>query len=257
MAQSHNQLGNFDQAQKLLTKTIELEPGYWKNYLALGDLLMANGKYKSAAKQYARVTLLKQNNDQAFNRLGAALFLNDQIELASNAWQQSIDIRPSNSIYSNLGTSLFLRHKFNLAREKYRLALAIKSSDPVLWANLGDAQKFDDRRNLANISYKKAIELTQEQLTVNPNDNVVLGMLVRYQSELGHCKDAINTSQTLQQEEIKDPYLYYDLSIAAINCKQYISARHLIEKAISLGYSKKLILFDIQFKPIHNDLNIK
>ncbi len=255
-ARSNDQLGNFEQAKELLLETIKIEPGYWKNYLELGDLLIGNGKYKSASEQYARVTLLKPNNDQGFNRLGAAFYLDDQIEPASIAWQRSIDIRPSGSIYSNLGTALFLRHQFDKARETYRLALDIKSSDPVLWANLGDAQKFDSHPNLAKISYRKAIELTQEQLIVNPHDQIVLGMRARYQSELGLCAKASSASQSLQQQKIADPYLYYDLSIVAINCQQLSLAQNLIGNAIKLGYSEKLIARDIQFQHILEDLKI-
>jgi DNA-binding winged helix-turn-helix (wHTH) protein/Flp pilus assembly protein TadD/TolB-like protein len=249
-ALSNNALGNVQSAEKLLLKAIQLEPGYWKNYLSLGDLLFKNGKYREATEQYARVTLLRPNDEQGFNRLGASFYLDDQIEPASTAWRRSLDIRPSALNYSNLGTALFLRGQFAMAEQNYQKSTALKVSDPVLWGNLADAQKFGESPDTANSSYQTALKLVGEQLLINPYDQTLLGMQARYQSELEQCSAAVNTSSELLGKKNADPYLYYDLSIVAINCGQLTMARQLINDAIRLGYSEKLLARDIQFAVI-------
>ncbi|MDQ7049513.1 MAG: tetratricopeptide repeat protein [Enterobacterales bacterium] len=249
-ALSYRKLGNSDKAEILLYKTIRLEPGYWKNYMNLGDFFMSLGKYRDAIFQYNHITLLKPKDEQGFNRLGAAYYLDDQIERAGLAWQQSLKIKPSATNYSNLGTALFNQKKFKQAQEIYTKALDMRKSSPIIWANLGDAQKFSGESKKANISYRAAITYIQEQLLVNPFDQTLLGMRARYRSEIGECSSALTTSESLQKKNISDPYLYYDFSIVAINCGQKKQAKLLIRKAVELGYSKKLLARDIQFSSI-------
>ena len=254
LARSYQAISEYVLAEELFKKAIKFEPGYWRNYSSLGDFLFDNGQYKAAAEQYARVTLLRPNDAQAFNRLGAAFYLDYQMEPASVAWERSLDIEPSATTYSNLATALFSNHQFKRASEIYKKSLKLRPNDPVYWANLGDAQKFSQQLNEAKESYAQAVKLAEEQLLVNPNDFVLLGMRARYHSELGKCDEALNTSTQLSAKDISDPYLFYDLSIASINCKKIEGAKVLINRAIGLGYSQQLLAEDIQFVSIIDQL---
>jgi len=250
LAQSKQKLGNSASAEELLLKAIKLEPGYWKNYLSLGDFLFDNGKYAQASVQYVRVVLLKPNNQHSYNRLGASYFLNYQLEKAAIAWQKSLEIKPSANIYTNLGTALFISQEFTAARQSYQQAIQLKPADPVLWGNLGDAEKFSGDLAAARKAYRKAVKLSQNQLKVNSHDPALKSMLTRYQSELSQCDDSMLELNRLATVNSTDPYVYYDLSIAALNCNRTSQARQLIQRALNYGYSLELLSKDIQFERI-------
>ena len=251
IARSKSALGQSAEAEILLARAVQLEPGYWKNYQSYGDFLFSSGKYLQASEQYAKVTLLKPNYDLGFSNLGASLYLDNQLEAASEAWQHSLSLNPNAMTYSNLGTAYFFRQQFELAVDNYKKATELQPANPVLWGNLGDAEKFAGQHKTARISYKKAHKLTVEQLLINPNDITTHAMLGRYQSELSQCSNALSTANRLDTENSSDPYLYYDIAIIAINCQQHQVARERITKAIDLGYSKKLLAQDIQFSTIY------
>lgn len=253
MAKSYSDLGNIEASEALFNKTIKLEPGYWKNYLDFGDFYFAQGQYKKSAEQYAKVTLLKPKDQQAYNRLGAAFYLNNQMPQASTAWKQSLDIKPSANIYSNLATSSFFERNFFEAEKNYLKALELKPDDPVLWGNLGDSQKFSNNNESAYSSYQKALQLVTNKLRVNPNDAESLSEQARYMSELNECKKAIKSSDSLIKRQVNDPYVFYSLSIVQINCQNLVEANALLKMAISAGYSQQLINLDIQFDQLRKN----
>ena len=254
MALSYAELNQLEEAEELFHRTIKLEPGYWKNYLTLGDFYFSQGTYKSAAEQYAKITLLNPNNEQGFNRLGAAFYLNNQMSQASNAWQRSLDINPSANIYSNLATAFFFDRRFEDALKNYQHALKLKPADPILWANYGDSQKYAGLSNDSKISYEKAIQLVSEKLLVNPKDLDAIASQSRYYSELDACDLAMNKVRQVEAKQSLDPYVYYSLSLTAINCHQLQLAQKYLDQAINLGYSKDLILMDIQFDSLKSQL---
>lgn len=251
IAQSKNSLGEKVQAEKLFAQAVQIEPAYWKNYQSFGDFLFSNGQYAEASEQYAKVTLLKPNYELGYSNLGASYYLDDKLKEASEAWQHSLSLNPNALTYSNLGTAYFFRHQFDNATENYQMATKLQPADAVLWGNLGDAEKFSGKVKDSLIAYEKALELANEQLLVNPKDSTTQAMIARYQSELGQCDRAMSRSQNLQTLNSTDPYLFYDIAIAAINCKQEDTANALLQKALTLGYSKKLLNRDIQFSSIY------
>ncbi len=250
LSKSYSALGNLVKAEDLLKTTIQLEPGYWKNYLSLGDFYFQQGEYKKASEQYAKITLLRPNDAQAFNRLGAAFYLNYQMAQASTAWQQSLMINPSANIYSNLATSYFFAQDFKQAEKNYQFALELKPDDAILWANLGDAQKYIYSKSYAKPAFEKALQLVSDKLLINPNDTESLSEQARYYSELNSCEQANQITQKLVSQKLNDPYGFYALALTSLNCGNQAQAKKFTQSAISLGYPKELIELDIQFESI-------
>jgi len=250
MAKSYQELGQYEQADNLFRRVIQIEPGYWRNYVDLGDFFFYIGNYKSAAEQFERVVLMRPDNAPAFNSLGAAYYLDFQLEKATQAWTRSLEIEPSGENYSNLGTALFFSHHFEDATKNYLHAIKLKPQDPILWSNLAEAQKYSNRPSDSKVSFQKALALSEEQLLVNPNDTELLSLQARILSELGRCAVAMETVDELVPRNISDPYLYYDFSLASLRCLQVDKAKALIHKAMDLGYPRELLMKDIQFASI-------
>ena len=257
MAKSSQALGRYEQADEFFHRVISIEPGYWKNYSNLGDFLFSIGNYKGASEQYARVTLMRPTDAQAFNRLGAAYYLNFQMDDASLAWSQSLEIEPSAANYSNLGTALFFSGKFERAAENYLKAVNLQTSDPILWSNLGDAQKFARQPENSIESFTKALKTLDAKLSVNPTDQELIGVRARVLSELGQCQEALTIVDAIGAGNITEPYLYYDLSLATLRCQEVDRAKQMIVEAVALGYPREILEKDIQFAAIINQLTYK
>jgi len=258
MAKSTSKLGQYKQADELFRKVILIEPGYWRNYDRLGGFLFTIGKFKEAIVQYDKVTLLRPDDEQSLNQLGAAYYMDYQMEKASEIWSRSLEIKPSAANYSNLATAQFFSHQFEAAAITYQNAIKLKPKDPLIWSNLGDAQKYTKSPADSLKSFQTTVMLIEDKLQVNPNDQVLLGVRARAHAELGDCSQALATVETLAEKGITDPYLYYDLSLAALRCQQIDKAKPLIEKSLTLGYPPQLLEKDIQFSSLKiKNLNYK
>jgi len=253
MARSNGKLGDYSKADELFRKVILIEPGYWKNYERLGDFLFGIGNFEGAIVQYAKVILFRPDDQQALNQLGAAYYMDSQMEKAKEVWSHSLEIKPSAGTYSNLATAQFLSHQFKSAATTYQNAIKLNPTNPTIWSNLGDAQKYASQPDQSLASFQKAITLIKDKLYVNPNDLVLLGVRARANAELGQCTQAMATVDELVQKNIADPYLYYDLSLTALRCQQINKARPLIEKSLALGYPPELLEKDIQFSSLKLD----
>ncbi len=234
-------------SEQLFIQAIATEPGYWKNHQNYGDFLFQQGRYNEAIENYKRVIFLHENNEEAINRLGASYYLTNQFDSAIQAYKRSAKLSPSSTSFSNLGTAYFFNHNFDDAIYYYRQAVNLEPSDPIVWGNLGDARKYSGNQALANQAYQVALQLVEKNLLINPSDTTLQSIRLRYQSELNQCESVSQQIGTLSKKSIVDPYFYYDLSLAALNCEQSSEASKLIQTAIEQGYSTELLKQDVQF----------
>ncbi|WNC69802.1 winged helix-turn-helix domain-containing protein [Thalassotalea nanhaiensis] len=236
------------QAEELYLKAIEFEPAYWKNYYQFGVFLHYTGQYERAISQFNKVNLLNDNVSNSYNALGGAYYLLMDWENARIAWSKALAIEPSALIYSNLATSLFYLQQFDDAVEIYLQGTKLTPNDNTIWANLADSYKYSaTQSNKAKAAYEKALELALNKEVINPNDESLQSQIARYYSELEQCSVADSYMQTVLNKSPTDPVVFYSLSLMFLNCDQFQEAENMIEKSISLGYPKELLLADPQF----------
>jgi len=251
-AQIEQDLGDKRIAEGLFERLIYLEPGVWRHYTNYGDFLFTSGRYQQAANLYSTVVMLRPNNENLLNRLAASWYMAGRFQKAADTWQQALDIAPSANTLTNIGSALFFDKKFERAQDYFNKAIEHRPEDPLLWANLADAQKYAGNVESSRSSYIQALRLTNDRLQVNENDFNATASKIRYQSELAICKEVTrNTMVTLQQQSPTDPYLFYELSLAALNCAKPELAKEMIIYAVDKGYPEVLLAQDIQFQSLH------
>ncbi len=235
-------------AERLYQQAINLELGNWKNYYDYGLFLFYSGRYEQAIGQFNKVILINNNTAMAYNALGAVHYMVLDFEQANIAWSKSLAIKPTAVTYSNLGTVLFFMKRFENAAEMYMQSAELTPLDPIVWGNLGDALKYSvNKENKAKFAYEKALELARKNVVINDKDLSLQAQMSRYYSELAQCDQAKNHQDIILQSQVKDPYIYYDLAITAINCFDDNRLKLSIDEAIKLGYPVKLLLADPQF----------
>lgn len=233
------------QAEKLFTQAIMLEPGYWQHYSNYGRFLYSSGQFDSAIIQFERAALIHPDSVDLQNSLGASYFLNNDFAAAITAWQKVVAKSPLSLAYSNLGTAYYFNGEFTQAEHMYRAALQSSKNDYTILTNLADSLDAQPGRQAeANRYYQQALQLAQANLAVNQDASALLSQIIRIQSELEQCEIAEQSLQQLFSSATEDFYIYYDLAIASFNCNRDATGRELIEKAIAGGYSATLISAD-------------
>jgi tetratricopeptide (TPR) repeat protein len=236
-----------EQAQQYFLQAIQAEPGYWRNYEQYGKYLFESGRYLDASLQFHKQSVLQPKSEEAFNNLGAAYYLNTEFDNATQSWRKALEINPSANIYSNLGTSLFFSKKFTQAAKMYQQAVNLNPGNYVFRGNLADALKYDASPQQTRQHYQAALKLAQENEKINPHDPTIKASIARYSSELQLCQQATQEISALQQGQVEDPYIYYDLALVASNCGSTEEVVDYLQKTLALGYSIKLLLSDHQF----------
>ena len=199
--------------------------------------------------QYDKQTILQPDSEEAFNNLGAAYYLNSEFDKATEGWRSALAIKPSANLYSNLGSSLFFSKKFAQAAEMYRQAVAFNKGDFVLKGNLADALKYvEKQQERSKQLFLEAFVQAKELEKVNPNDLMIKANLARYSSELNQCQQAQPYIQDILTSSPEEPYIFYHLALTAKNCGDQASTIEFLEKTLALGYPKKLLSKDHQFK---------
>ena len=240
-----NAQGNKDGAEQQFKLAIELEPGYWQNYMLYGRFLYEAGSFAVAARHFARAAQLKPGSTDVLNSLAAAWFFSGQFAQAIDAWQQVVALSPLALSYSNLGTAYYFNADYAQAEQMYRQALGNSGDDYTIWTNLADVLDVQaERQSEALALYQKALVLAERNLLVDAQAPALLSQISRLQSELQLCDAALQTEQHISSAKQTDFYLFYDLAIASFNCQRNDSGSHYISQAIRYGYPAQLVAAD-------------
>lgn len=161
--------------------------------VALGTILVVNGRNAEAVQELQRGLVLRPSQDDARRVLGNALAALGRIDEALAEWRKAIELRPTNwQVFSDMGRALFgaarypdaqaalerlvalqpdnqfghqqlgtihhMQGRLDLALKSYQRANAIRPS-PYLMANIGAVHHTEGRFDEAIAAYRHAIEL--------------------------------------------------------------------------------------------------
>ena len=243
--------GRREDAERSFHKAIEVEPGYWQAYSALGNFFFRLGRAEDAIGAYRKATELAPGSASAFSNLGAALLLAVRLDEAAAAFEKSLAIEPSRSAHANLGSLYYFLGRFPDAVRQYESAERIASDDQQVAGALADALwQMPGRRADAVRQYERAARLAEDALKVNPAHAVTWAQLGLYSGRAGdpsRAARALARAEALGEEE---NYVYYYVALAASDRKDRAAAEAGIERALKLGYPRKLLEVDPVLKSL-------
>jgi len=191
LASAFEHQGAIDEAEKVYLRSIEAHPQSYVSYNALGTFYFRRSENEKALQMFQKVTELAPENHIGYVNLGAVYSELGRYSEAVEPLRKSILLRPSYGAYANLGTSYFAVHNFAEAASSYTEATKLDPQQHIAWGNLGEAQFYAGKRDEAFRAYRKAIELAERELQVNPHDSNVLSDMSEYYSMLGDRKPAL------------------------------------------------------------------
>src|SRR6056297_506771 len=226
------------EAEATYRKAIEMKPDYWAGYAELGVFYYSNGRFEDAAQQFEIVTDLTPNNAGAFRNLGGIYYYLGRQEEAMDASQKSLSIEPNYGAYSNLATMYFYDKEYSKAAEMYQEALALNDSDYSVWSFLSSAYKQSSPPKMEEFMHatRRAKEMAEKQLEVNPRNPAVLADLASFELGLGDSESAERTLKRASDMQPVDVNLQVRIGMLYENIGNRDDALNWIEKAIENGF---------------------
>lgn len=185
LAEVQEDQDQYELAEKTYLRAIESSPGYWGGYNRLGKFYYERSEWEKAARQYRKVVDLAPLNAIGYRNLGSMMWYLGKTDEARKQWELSLQIEPSYSTYNNLGTMHFYEGNYPAAAAAYRKALEINDKDHRVWSHLGTAYYWmhaDPAKYQA--AKRKAVEMAEKWLKVNPTDLNAKAELAGYYGEL-------------------------------------------------------------------------
>jgi serine/threonine protein kinase/Flp pilus assembly protein TadD len=254
LADAHQRLGNPAAAESAYRKAISLRPNYWGAYSALGTFYYNQARYKDAAEIFRRVTELAPDNYRGYSNLGGIYLLQGRYSDAVEALQKSIHLRPTGGSYGNLGATYFYMQRFEDAANSLQQAVALDDGDWLSWGSLGDALYWSrGKQEEAARAYRKAIDVANSKLEVNPRDAFTLAYTSDYYVMLGDKPKAISTLQKALALAPNDADVRFRAAILYNHIGDKEKTLEFLKKASNAGFSQNVIRDTPDFSPLRDD----
>ncbi len=253
LASAYDAQGDLPLAEATYRRAIESKPDYWGGFYYLGLFYYKHNRYKEAISQFESVVALTPERAGAYNNLGAIYMQLEQWQKAREMLQQSLQLQPNADTSNNLATVLFFEGKYAEALAVYQEALNLDDKNYERWGNLGSGYLWTHDSSKAEESYRKAIQLAEARLKVNPRDPELLADLSGYYGMLGERAKA---EELFQRALIVDPensYVMYRAALIYEYWGERERALHWIGKAIEHGYPLAAFQRSPQLKALRAD----
>lgn len=258
LARTYIALNRNEEAEENLRLAIESDVSYWASFNAMGNFLFGQGRFEEAAEFYQMYVNRADNDAAALSNLGAAYYLAGEFRKAAEAWEDAIEIRPGRSVYSNTGTMYFYLGDFDQAADRYAMAANFAPNDYIVWGNLADAYYFGEKFNqVADVTYKRALELAERQLSVNPNDAEAMSSAAYYNSRLGNHDKAMELDAIARDKAPDTMYVYYNSALIYAKIGDADTTLSALERAVELDYQRDLLPLDPAFEGLREEERFK
>jgi serine/threonine-protein kinase len=243
LANAYEEAGRYDDAEATFRRAIELRQNSWAAYKDLGVFLNQRGRLSEAVPYFERVVALTPDSYAGYSNLGGMYLRMGRIEDAERTLRRSLELRPTGRAYSNLGSLAYLQARYSDASELYLKATELDSTDDRLWGALADSYRWTrGRETQAAVAFRRALSMTDREISVNPTDPQIRSRRAQYWSALGdHERASTEIGQALRQAPTNGLILFRAAIVHEQAGRRSEALRHL-KAALGAGFSAREIL---------------
>ena len=224
----------------------------------LGSFYDNEAHYQPAAEQFEKAVKLAPEVASYWSSLGGTYLFAGVYPKAETALQKAISLEPSYYAYSNLGQTYFLERKFGDAISAFEQSVTLGDRQIQSHGNLARAYYWPKRdRNRAKAELKKAIELADADLQVNPKSGDVHTLVAEYYAMLGDRDEALDHMQTALHLSPGTAETSYFAAKVYTLLGDRQQALNWLEKAAKLGYSPAEIDNAVELDTLRSDPRFK
>jgi len=238
-------LGRNVEAEESLRRAIETDVSYWASFSTMGNFLYSRSRFLEAAEFYQMYVSRADDDATALNNLGAAYYYAGDFARAANAWDSSLEVKPTHNAYSNTGSMYFYLGDFEKAAERYAKAVELVPHDYRLWGNLGDSYFYTDLlKDTARVAYQRAIEIGEQNLEINSHEVDTMSDLAYYYTRIDQVDKSRDLNQVALNAAPDDMYVHYNSALMHAQWGETSAALSALERAVELEYQVDLLLLD-------------
>ena len=249
----YEDLGQTEEAEEAYRSAMAIRPDLWFYNEDLGLLLLLSGRPREAVPLFERVGLLAPDNHMADVFLGVAKMQADEFAEADSILRRAIEKQPDAIAYRNLGHLYSLQLRFEEAAAVLRTGLELTETDWWSWRLLGHALHFTGDAEGAEGSWRRAVELADELLTLNPLDVNALSGLAELHAALNEPAQAQAYLDRLDTLPLKWNVIHFYKGRAHEILSQREPAFSLLETALRLQLSTHWIEQDPWLEDLRQD----
>ena len=214
LGRSYEKLGRVEQAEAAFVDAVKLRPNDWQTHSLLAIFYMRRGRYLEAEAAFRSAIELAPNNHINYRNLAVVYHMMGRAEDAKAQLETSVAIEPTAKAYSNLGTIYFYEERYQAAARVFELAIDLGAAEYQSWGNLADAYRWVPGADAqAKAAYRRAIELAEQALTVNPNATRVRSSLAVYWAKLSEPEKASAELSQLPASAKSDVNIRFKIAI--------------------------------------------
>jgi tetratricopeptide (TPR) repeat protein len=248
---------DFDMAEQLIRRAIELQPGSWRLMNELAGLYFGTGYYAKAAAEFQNILFIDPGNFQVVGNLGAASLMTGDFATARDALERSLQSEFDPLVASNLGIVHYYLGDFERSVEIHRQVIEISPKSSGSRVNLGDALHFLGDDAGATAAFEKAIELARLDLGVNPDDPETLSFLAWSLAMTGDIDEGLRFANRALEIDAGDPYSYYYVGLIHLQNAEPDAAIRALESALDNGYRVEMLAAEPYVQPLKENPRFK
>ena len=258
LASAYERLDRMKLAEETYKKAIQAHPGNPSSYAWLGGLYAQEARYSDAAEQFEKALKVGPDNPAFWSSLGGTYLVAGIYSKAEYSLQKAISLQPSYEAYTNLGDTYFLERKFPEAMGAFEEAVALGDRQIQAHGNLARAYYwYPPQHGKAKEELKKAIQLAESDLSVNPNDADVHTLVAEYFAMFGDRSRALEHLRAAQSQRPGDAETAYYAAKVYNLIGDRQQALNWLEKAVKLGYSAAEINNAVELDSLRSDPRFK
>jgi serine/threonine-protein kinase len=256
MAEAYKNAGRNPDAEAAYIKAAALRPNDWKGYNDLGIFYESIGRPHDAIIQFNRALQLTPDNSWPYTNLAMAYMDLDDPKMlgeAENALKKSIAVSPTFGAYSNLGFLYAEQHRFRESIAASQAALKLNDQNGEVWVNLAVAYEWLKDHEKAQSARRKAIQLLERAVKVNPQyveAQATLAALYAKEGFRDKALDGIHTSLALSSN---NQYVLSQVADAYELMGDRKKAIQYLQKAVAQGLTRGLLNEDPEIQGVVSD----
>jgi serine/threonine protein kinase/tetratricopeptide (TPR) repeat protein len=254
LATAYDSMGKPDKAEATYKRAIELRPDNWSSVKQIGVFYAGKGRYPEAERYLRQVVRLTPDSAKAYSNLGGLYLKMGRRAEAEAQLEKSVSIEPTAFGCSNLGVLYYLQGRYADAAVQYQKATEMNPTESRWWSNLADAYRWSPTLAAkAPDAFRHAIELSRQEIAINPRDAQLHSRLATSYAALGEHEHAAAEIGEAIRLAPADGYVQFRAALVYEQAHQRERALRALKAALDGNYSQEEIRNAPPLKDLRDD----
>lgn len=227
--------GRSDEAESMLTKSIEIDPENTKSYQLLALIYSAKGDLYKAQELSKEALKYDPDNIKVLTFLSELFLARGELDSAAEVYERILRIKGDDAfLYFNLGVIYSKRNLFSKAEETLEKAVGVDESNILAHMLLGYVYEIEGK-------FERAIEQYNNVILIEPLTNEAYARMGQLYYRLGKAEKAIEQNRILMKLDPASPGPYLTNYSVYVSEKDYEKAKEVLNEALDNGITDAAI----------------